>query len=356
MGVRILGKVEKNKSMKVLIATTNQGKFKEIKKFLGDLPFEFLSLNDLKKKIKEPIESGETLEANALLKATYYGEKTGLISLSDDGGIFIKALENYPGVYSARIAKTDKDRRKTILEKMKGVRDRLATFAIVCAIYNPVNQDAYLASGLTEGKITLKETGKEGFTYDPIFYVNAKKKTYAQMNVEEKNECSHRGKALNKIKYYLQNQFGAKHIVVPVALIIKDGKMLITLRNDPHRPEAHKKWEFPGGICDFGETIETTIVKEAKEEVGLDVEPIKQLSKIKVKDHPFPGFSYQVYLIPVVSKIVGSDKITLNDTEVLDYKWIDPTTHNDYEFLEDDNAFLDELMPELLEVIKENNL
>ncbi|HBU06491.1 MAG TPA: non-canonical purine NTP pyrophosphatase, RdgB/HAM1 family [Candidatus Magasanikbacteria bacterium] len=341
--------------MKVLIATTNKGKFKEIKKFLGDLPFEFLSLKDLDKNILEPEENGTTLEQNAMLKANYYGEKTGLITLSEDSGIFVKSLKNYPGVYSARIGKNDVERRNIILEKMKGKKNRTATFAIVCSLYNPSNQDVYLASGLTEGKITEKETGKDGFAYDPIFYVNAKKKTYAQMDMQEKNSCSHRGKALQKIKYYLQNQFGAKHIVVPCALIIQDKKLLITLRNDPHRKESHKKWEVPGGICDFGESVESTVIKEAKEEVGYKVKIIKQLQKIAVKNHKFPNFSYQVYLVPIICKIIGG-KLNINNNEVLDAKWIDPTTHNKYDFLPGDNEWLDQMMPELLETIQENNL
>ena len=341
--------------MKILIATTNKGKFKEIKKFLGDLPYEFLSLNDIKKKIKEPIEDGVTLEANALLKANYYGEKTGLITISEDSGIFVKSLDNYPGVYSARIGKTDNERRETILKKMKGKKNRSATFAIVCAIYNPDNQDAYIASGLTEGKITLKEKGGDGFAYDPIFYVNEQKKTYAQMDVKEKNSCSHRGKALSKIKYYLQNNYGAKHIVVPLALIIKDEKLLITLRNDPHRPEAHKKWEVPGGVVDFGETIETTVIKESKEEVGYKVKVIKQLQGIMVRDHKFPNFRYQVYLIPHVCKITGG-KLNIDNNEVLDAKWIRPQDHVKFQFLPGDKEWLDELMPELLETISKYDL
>lgn len=341
--------------MKVLIATTNKGKFKEIKEFFADLPFEFLSLVDLKKKIQEPVEDGVKLEENAIIKATYYGEKTGMITLSEDSGIFVKALKNFPGVYSARIGRSDQERRKIILQKMQGKKNRAATFAMVSALYNPKNQDVYLASGLTEGKITLKEMGRDGFAYDPIFYVNEKKKTYAQMSLQEKNACSHRGRALNKIKHYLQNNFGAKHVVVPCALIIQDGKLLITLRNDPHRPETHKKWEVPGGTVDIGETIDSTVIKEAKEEVGLKIKIIKQLQKISVKDHKFPSFSYQVYLIPVVCKII-SGKLKLNGNEVLDVKWIDPNTHRKFNFLKGDNEWLEKLMPELNEIIKDLKL
>lgn len=342
--------------MKILVATTNEGKLREIKQFLNDLPFEFLSLNDLKKKIKEPYESGETLEANAILKANYYGEKSGLVTLSEDSGLFVNALENYPGVYSARIAKTDKERRKVILEKLKNKKNRKAFFANVCAVYNPINKDLYLSLGQTNGKITNKEISKnKGFTYDPIFYVNELRKTFSQMTIQEKNSCSHRGKALQKIKYYLQNNFGAKHIVVPFGILIKNGKILITLRNDPHRPYAHRKWEMPGGTVDFGENIESTVIKEVREEVGYKVKIIKQLQGIEVKEHKFPNFSYQVYLIPYVCKII-SGKLKLNDAEVLDAKWINPTDHKKYKFLAGDNKMLDRYLPELKQIIKDYKL
>lgn len=345
-------------TMRILIATTNQGKYKEILHFLGDLPFEFLSLADLKKKIKEPIEKEATIEGNAILKAKYYSEKTGLITIAEDGGVFVDPLNGWPGVLSARIGKDPDDRTKKVLEKMKSVpnKKRTASFLVAIAIYDTTNQNTFVSLGETKGRVLGKAVkDKNGFGYDPIFYVPENKKTYSQMSVAEKNACSHRGKALQKIKYYLQNQFGAKHIVVPCALIIKDKKLLITLRNDPHRKETHKKWEVPGGIVDFDENIESTVIKEVQEEVGYKVKVIKQLQKIAVKDHKFPNFNYQVYLIPVVCKITGG-KLKLNSNEVLDAKWIDPTTHRKYEFLKGDNEWLDQLMPELLETTKEYNL
>lgn len=344
------------KKQKILIATTNQGKSKEMLHFLADLPFEYLNLSDLKKKIKEPYENGESLEQNAILKATYYGEKSGLITLSEDSGLFIKALKNYPGVHSARIGKTDQERRSIILKNLKNKKNRKAIFANVSALYNPTNKDLYLSLGQTNGKITFKEINKNGgFTYDPIFYVDELKKTFSQMNIQEKNSCSHRGKALIKIKYYLQNQYGAKHIVVPIALIIKNGKLLITLRNDPHRKENHRKWELPGGIVDFGQNTESTVVKEVQEEVGYKVKIIKQLQDISVKNLSFPSFSYQVYLVPFVCKIVGG-KLSLNDAEVLDAKWINPEEHRKFKFLYEDNKMLDKFLPELRQIIDNHKL
>lgn len=164
-----------------------------------------------------------------------------------------------------------------------------------------------------------------------------------------------RGKNLTILKYYLQNHYGAKHIVVPIALIIKNNKLLITLRNDPHRPETHKKWELPGGIVDFGETVESTVIKEVKEEAGYNVKIIKQLQGIKIKDHQFPSFKYQVYLIPFVCKIISGDG-KFNDAEVLDVKWIKPEDHRQFEFLKGDNEYLNKLMPELKQIIKNYKL
>lgn len=164
-----------------------------------------------------------------------------------------------------------------------------------------------------------------------------------------------RGKNLIILKYYLQNQYCAKHVVVPVALIIKNGKMLITLRNDPHRPEMHKKWEMPGGIVDFRETAESTIIKETREETGYKVKIIKQLQGIAVKDHQFPNSSYQVYLIPFVCKIIGG-KLRLNDAEVLKAKWISPENYKKFTLMPGDNKYLRKLLPELIQVIKDYKL
>ncbi|HAT03992.1 MAG TPA: hypothetical protein DCS29_04455 [Candidatus Magasanikbacteria bacterium] len=343
---------------KILIATTNRGKFHEMKTFLDDLPFEFISLDDLKHKPKEPEENEGTIEGNAALKAKYYAEKTGYIALADDGGLFIDILNGWPGVISARVGETDEERRSHVLEKVKNLPDEQcsASFRLALALYDPHNKSQFLCLGERVGKI-LKEgrKGPSAWGYNEIFYLEDLKKTYGELTPEEKNATSHRGKALQKTKYFLQNNYGAKHIVVALPIVINKGQMLITLRNDPHRPEVHKKWEFPGGIIDFGETGESTSIKEVKEEAGYEVDVIKQLSKISIKDHQFPHFRYQVYLIPYVCKLIGGDG-RFSKTEVLDAKWIDLETHRDYDFLDGDNDFLDEIMPELKEIIKIHNL
>jgi len=197
------------KRKKILIATTNLGKVKEFKSFLGDLPFQILSLNDLKKCPPAPPENESTIWGNAVVKACYYGEKTGLISLADDSGLFIDALNGGPGVFSARIGKTDGSRRKLILNKMKGAKCRHAVFKAVLALYDPNNKTNYLTTGEVEGEILNREikATKNGFGYDPIFFASDQQKTYSEMTVTEKNACSHRGKALSQMKYFLHNQY-----------------------------------------------------------------------------------------------------------------------------------------------------
>jgi len=343
---------------KILIATSNKGKFSEMKTFLNDLPFEFISLEDVAKNLEEPVEDEPTIEGNAILKAKYYAEKTGYVSVADDGGLFIDALNGWPGVKTARVGNTDEERRAGVIEKIKDLEEdkRNASFRLALALYDPQTKSQFLCVG--ERKGIVLEKGKQGpntWGYNELFYLEDLKKTYGELTPEEKNATSHRGKALTKIKYFLQNNYCAKHIVVALPMIIKDGKLLITKRNDPHRPEFHEKWEFPGGIVDFGETGETTAVKEAKEEADLDVEVVKQIANICIKDHTFPSFSYQVYLVPYACKLLGGDG-NFNKSEVLDMKWIELDKHRDLDFLEGDNDFLDEIMDELKEIIKINNL
>ncbi|PLX28513.1 non-canonical purine NTP pyrophosphatase, RdgB/HAM1 family [Candidatus Parcubacteria bacterium] len=345
------------KNKQLLIGTANQGKLEEIKLFLDDLPFEILGLNDLDQNYPEPEEDGATLEENAMKKAQYYGEKSGIITLADDTGLFVNALDMWPGIHAARVAKTDEARCQLLLEKMEGKENRQASFRGVIALYDPKTKNQFLTQGKVDGTILdhIPKKNKYGHGYDPMFFSEQLNKTFDETPLHEKNAISHRGQALNKIKYFLQNNYGAKHIVVSLPMIIQNGKLLITKRNDPHREETHGKWEFPGGIVDLGETGESTAVKEAKEEADYDVEVVQQISKIKIKDHTFPDFSYQVYLVPYVCRLLGG-KGNFNKTEVLEMEWIELDQHRNFEFLAGDNDFLDEIMEELENIIKKHNL
>ncbi|HAO52081.1 TPA: non-canonical purine NTP pyrophosphatase, RdgB/HAM1 family [Candidatus Magasanikbacteria bacterium] len=339
---------------KILIATTNEGKFREMKKFLADLPFDFLSLAELPEKIAEPEETESTIEANAVLKAKYYAEKTGLMSIADDGGIFVEALDGWPGVISARVGADADERINILLEKLKDVpiEKRQAEFKSCLVCYDPQQKSFFSNTGIREGLVLEKRVDTEtAWGYDPIFYLKDLGKTYAELTPNEKNATSHRGKALIKIKYYLQNQYGVKHIVVPLAIIIEKGKILMSKRNDPHRLEFHNKWEFPGGSMELGETFETNVTRETLEEVGYVVEVVRQLSKIYVEAQIDSVVKYQVYLVPMLCKVISNTN-EISDAETLGVEWFDLEKAGDENMIGANNKLYQEILPELIEYTK----
>lgn len=248
---------------KLLISTTNEGKYEEMKSTLETLPFELISLGNLPV-MPPPQELQATLEKSLILKAKYYAEKTGLLTLAD------------------------------------GMEQQ-----VVC--YDPEKKSSYIT---TEDATDLQ------------------------------------GKAIADMKYHLQNTYCGKHIVVPFALIIKDGKVFMQMRNDPHRPVYHRKWEFPGGGMEMGETLEENLRREVKEETGYEVEIVKQLNYIGVEDHIAPTFMYQVYLIPFICKIVGGSG-GHRDEEVLETKWFELDEVFDYDLLGDNEKIYRAILPEL---------
>ena len=346
--------------MKLLVATTNPGKFTEICHGFSTLPFiECVSLKDVGADITEPNEDDQTLEGNALLKARYYAEKTGMVTLADDAGLYIDALNGWPGVVSARIAKTDKDRRDAVLEKLVGVprERRTAVFRDALALCDQAQKTYFVSIGEALGEILEKETdeARAGFGYDPIFYVPDAGKTYAEMTVIEKNGISHRGKALIKIKYHLHNAYGGRHIVVPLALIVKSGKILMNKRNDPHVPEFHGVWEFQGGSVEYGETIEENVRREAKEESGYEVEVAEYLPTIEVKNRQYNDMRIQLYLVPIVCRIIGGDG-KYNDQEVLEAKWYALDDVPNLNLFPGDGEMYAKFLPRLKEIVRHYGL
>ncbi len=343
---------------KLLIATSNQGKFQEIKHFLSDLPFEFLSLNDLSKKISSPDETEVTLNGNAVLKAKYYADKTKLLSLSDDGGLFIDALKGWPGVVSARISETDVSRCNLVLSEMNNVKKRTAEFQAALALYDPASGELHLTNGKTKGEILKKAVTqtKTGFGYDPIFYVTAMKKTFAEMSTVEKNSCSHRGKALQTMKTYLQTISTPRHVVVPIGILVHKGKIQISKRNDPHT-KMHGRWELNGGSMEWGEAIVPNLKREMLEETGCVVDPIKQLGEVQVVHVDGKDFRYQVYLTYYICRLIKDTK-KVNSNEVMELKWIDPDVKelNKYHFMPSDGPFLKKHLPDIKQAIKDLNL
>ena len=198
--------------MKIVIATHNKDKFKELYFGLKSLNIELLSLDDFPE-IGEIIEDGDTLEANALIKARTVYKLTSLPTISDDTGLSVDSLNGAPGVYSARYAGencTYLDNVNKMLSEMKNIPEdkRGANFSTVMAYVDGKRE--LIAEGVVKGVISNKIKGIGGFGYDSIFYVHNKGKTFSEMTIEEKNSVSHRSKAIVDLKSqlatYLTNQ------------------------------------------------------------------------------------------------------------------------------------------------------
>ncbi len=182
--------------MELLIATHNEHKKEEIQQILGD-DYIVKSLRDYNLH-DEIVEDGLTFEENALIKAKYCYEKTGIPSLGDDSGLVVEALDGRPGIYSARYA-GDHDFAKNIekvLEEMQGVSNRNAYFTTVLCFYN--EQGAFYFEGKVHGELLTENRGHQGFGYDPIFVAHGEEITFAEMDPEDKNKISHRKNALDK--------------------------------------------------------------------------------------------------------------------------------------------------------------
>ena len=184
---------------KLLVASNNAHKLKEIKQILGDR-FEVLSLKDVGLEI-EVEETGTTFEENALLKAKAVYELSGMYALSDDSGLCVDFLGGAPGVYSARYAGEDASTEKNnalLLENMRGAEDRSAKFVSAVVLYFGDNN--YICGyGESSGRIIESEKGKNGFGYDPLFLSDELNKTFAEATDDEKNSVSHRKRALEDL-------------------------------------------------------------------------------------------------------------------------------------------------------------
>jgi XTP/dITP diphosphohydrolase len=196
--------------MKILIATNNQGKVEEIRSLVQGLPVEFVSLADFPG-FPEIEETGDTFEANALLKARECTARTGLPALADDSGLCVDFLEGRPGVFSARYGGPavvdDRRRYELLLEELRAVPDSSRTARFVCALalVYPDGREA-LFWGTVEGTITREPRGEGGFGYDPVFFYEPAQLTFGEMNREAKNQVSHRGRALHAFSDYLRSE------------------------------------------------------------------------------------------------------------------------------------------------------
>lgn len=196
------------KKKKLLVASTNKKKLKELQDLLADLDLELLCLADLEG-FEEVAETGKTFEENAILKALGYAEQTGYLTLGEDSGLCCDALEDAPGIYSARFAgpdKSDEDNNEKLLRLLGVMPDncRGAHYTSAVAIAEP-EKVIGTAEGSVYGSILKEPQGEGGFGYDPLFFYPPFKKTFAEVPAEMKHEVSHRSKSLKKIKAVLEN-------------------------------------------------------------------------------------------------------------------------------------------------------
>ncbi len=185
----------------LVLATRNEGKIAEFKHLVADFDIEIMSLKDFGP-IPPVIEDGETFEDNAVKKAHFTAKVLGFPALADDSGLMVKALGGMPGVHSARYAgedATDEANNLKLLKAMEGEVNREAAFMCIIAIAVPMGP-ALIYEATCEGVIAQELTGSKGFGYDPLFYYPSLGKTFAELTTEEKNQVSHRGKAMAELK------------------------------------------------------------------------------------------------------------------------------------------------------------
>lgn len=191
---------------KVIVASNNKHKIEELKIKLAHLNIEVVSQSEAGYNI-EAEETGTTFEENSLIKAKAIYDLAHAPVIADDGGLEVDYLDGKPGVYSARFCgedATDKDRNTKIMELMEGVEDSKRTAKFRCIItYIDENAEVHQFEGICNGKISTEPMGEDGFGYDPIFMVG--NKSFAQMSKDDKNEISHRGRAVDKWVEYLNS-------------------------------------------------------------------------------------------------------------------------------------------------------
>ena len=192
---------------RIVLASGNPGKIREISRLFADLHIEIIAQSDLG--IDSPEETGETFVANALLKARHAALLSGLPAMADDSGIAVDALDGRPGVRSARYAgdgASDEENLDKLLEDMRGVSEGQRAAAFHCAavlVFPDDTHEPLIAEGIWRGALLRERRGDGGFGYDPIFLDDSIDKTGAELSREEKNTVSHRGKAFRQLRNLL---------------------------------------------------------------------------------------------------------------------------------------------------------
>ncbi len=195
---------------RLVLASGNPGKLRELSALLGDLGYELSAQSEFD--VPEVAETGTTFVENAIIKARHAAELTGLPALADDSGIEVDALAGAPGVYSARFAgpgSSDADNNALLVEKLRDIPPdrRSARYrAVIVLIHHAADPSPLICEGSWEGMIRLEPAGTGGFGYDPYFYLPELGCTSAELSAEDKNRLSHRGQALAELKRRLEHQ------------------------------------------------------------------------------------------------------------------------------------------------------
>ena len=191
--------------MQLVFATNNLNKLKEVQSLIPN-NIKLLSLTDIGC-VEDVPETQDTIEGNAIQKAAYIKEHYGYDCFADDTGLIVEALNGEPGVYSARYAgeqRSSEDNIQKILKNLKNVSNRNAQFETVIALQFQGKQHVF--TGICKGEITLAKAGDQGFGYDPIFKAEGYDKTFAEISLQEKNQIGHRGKAVQLLVQFLNQQ------------------------------------------------------------------------------------------------------------------------------------------------------
>lgn len=189
--------------MKIVLASSNEHKVKEINAIVANTGIEFI----LPPAGFDPIEDGTTFEENSLIKARAAWELTKNWAMADDSGLCIDALNGNPGIYSARYADTPQTRIERVLRELEGIKDRSARFVCTMTLINPEGEVAFACKGICEGSIIKEQRGTHGFGYDPIFLLKDSVRTMAELSDEEKNRVSHRSKALRQVLEFIKTSY-----------------------------------------------------------------------------------------------------------------------------------------------------
>lgn len=194
---------------KLVLATDNKNKVNEIKDILSDLPIEILSKDEIGLEDLKVIEDGETLIDNSLKKAREISKYTDYLVVADDTGLFVEKLNGEPGVYSSRYAGEDGNDKKNVellLKKLNGEESNAYFETVICLITE--DKKEFIASGRCFGKVLTTVRGENGFGYDPIFQPDGFDKTFAELGSKQKNEISHRRKAIENLREILIKLLG----------------------------------------------------------------------------------------------------------------------------------------------------